>query len=147
MWGVGFFPQTGTMSETERCSHCDTRIHPLDLSDLHRGRKLDCYHCGAELKAQTRGGVATVAAVIIGGAVFLQDLIMPDSGLIGHFGMAALLVLIARVTPPGLVAGAPWVEIKATAAETDAAWRGEARQRIKALRRKNTGDPSDETGP
>lgn len=135
------------MSDMERCSQCDTRIHPLDVSELHRGRTLKCHHCGAELKAQTRGGVTVVAGLVIGRAVILQSLVMPGSGLVGQFGMAALLLLVSKITPPGLVAGAPWVEIRATAAETDAAWRVEARQRIKAMQGVNSGKASGETEP
>ena len=40
-----------SMAEAERCPNCDTLLHPADVSDLYRGHKLDCHHCGYRLQA------------------------------------------------------------------------------------------------
>ena len=101
------------MTKPETCEHCETRIHPLDLSDLHRGHKLRCHACGAKLQAVSATGAGLIAAVFAL-VPMLQGSLFPDAGWAGQLILAGTIALIAWLAPPGLVAGAPWVRIKAT---------------------------------
>ena len=101
------------MDTPERCPNCAARIHPMDLSDLHRGKKCDCHVCGHELRAAATGAWASVAALMAGAWPWLTSWLFPSDSYIGGMLLLAMVAVIVWAAPPGLVAGAPWVSIKA----------------------------------
>jgi hypothetical protein len=102
-----------TMDTPERCPNCAARIHPLDLSDLYRGRKCDCHVCGHELRAAATGAWASVAALLAGTWPWLTSWLFPGVSYLGGILLLAVAAVIVWAAPPGLVAGARWVSIKA----------------------------------
>lgn len=103
------------MDKPEACPNCHTRLHPLEISELYRGEQLDCHVCGYRLKAVATGAWTTVAAVLAGfGPWLLSRLFQHDSFFI-EILIVALVAGLVWLAPPGLIAGAPWVSIKAVA--------------------------------
>ncbi|NBD94878.1 MAG: hypothetical protein GVY11_00160 [Gammaproteobacteria bacterium] len=101
------------MESPKRCPNCKTSIHPLDLSDLYRGRKLDCPACGFELRASTTGAWATAAALLAGAWPGLSSWLLQGEVLIAQLVLLAAIAALVSFAPPGLIEGAPWVGIKA----------------------------------
>lgn len=95
------------------CPNCQHRIHPLELSDLYRGRRLNCARCGRGLSA----AIAWWAVLPVGTglAVALAHL----GNLLGlaywaAFVLTVLLTWLATLVQFGLVIeGAPWVRLTA----------------------------------
>lgn len=111
MWSSGGY--TKCMDEPEACANCNTRLHPLDVSELYRGEKLDCHVCGYRLKAVATGAWATVATVLAVAAPWVLSRLFRQDGFIGELLIVVLAAGLVWLAPPGLVAGAPWVRIKA----------------------------------
>lgn len=93
------------------CPSCQHRIHPLDLSDLHRGRKLDCAQCGNGLRMT----VAWWAALPVGTGLAL--VLAHLGSLLGLAYWSALMVTVlltwlATLVQFGLmIEQAPWVRL------------------------------------
>ncbi|MEX2498809.1 MAG: hypothetical protein WD397_08030 [Wenzhouxiangellaceae bacterium] len=103
------------MDKPEACPNCLTRLHPLEVSDLYRGRKLDCHVCGYRLKAVATGAWATVAAVLAGFVPWLLSRLLQHESFFAEILIVAAAATLVWLAPPGLIAGAPWVSIKAEA--------------------------------
>ncbi len=103
------------VSDSSRdCPNCGTRIHPLDLSDLYRGRLLNCSHCGQGLSAQVTGW----ASGPVGGLVWLGLISVVEAidgpfwvGVVLGGALASLAVVVVRVALR--FEGAPWVRLTA----------------------------------
>lgn len=100
--------------QRRHCPNCHARIHPLELSDLFRGRRLNCSSCGRGLSA----GVAWWAAVPLG-AVFAGVLFYFAERVEGPFwlgialGAAMTWILTWLIQSGLLIEGAPWVTMSA----------------------------------
>ena len=101
------------MDHPEACANCHTRLHPLEVSELYRGEKLDCHVCGYRLKAVATGAWAAVGAVAVGLGPWLSSALFQHDGFVAEILIVFAVATIAWLAPPGLVAGAPWVGIKA----------------------------------
>ena len=101
------------MDQPEACANCHTRLHPLEVSELHRGKKLDCHVCGYRLKAVATGAWAAVGAVVVGLGPWLSSALFQHDGFVAELLILFAVATIAWLAPPGLIAGAPWVSIKA----------------------------------
>lgn len=102
-----------SMDRPEACANCHTRLHPLEVSELYRGEKLDCHVCGYRLKAVATGAWAAVGAVAVGLAPWLTSALFQHDGFVAELLLVLVVATIAWLAPPGLIAGAPWVSIKA----------------------------------
>lgn len=101
------------MDKPEACTNCHTRLHPLEVSELYHGKKLDCYVCGYRLKAVATGAWTTVAAVLAGFAPWLSSMLFQHDSFVADILIVVLVAGLVWLAPPGLIAGAPWVSIKA----------------------------------
>jgi len=101
------------MDKPKACTNCRTRLHPLEVSDLHRGKKLDCHVCGYQLRAVATGAWASVTAVLVGMLPWLSSWVLRQDGFIAEMLIIIAIAAGAWLAPPGLIAGAPWVRIKA----------------------------------
>jgi len=112
------------------CPNCQQRIHPLELSDLYRGRRLNCLHCGRGLSAT----VAWWAAVPIGMLAWWALISLSDAmagsfwaGMLLGMGFAWLAAFLVRA---GLVIeGAPWVRLSAR----ETAWKPQQQSWFRSL--------------
>ena len=101
------------MDKPEACTNCHTRLHPLEVSELYHGKKLDCYVCGYRLKAVATCAWTTVAAVLAGAAPWLTSRLFQHDSFVAEILIVVLVAGLVWLAPPGLIAGAPWVSIKA----------------------------------
>lgn len=101
-------------SHRRHCPNCQRRIHPLDLSDLHRGRKVECAYCHSELRAQTAGGTGSLVGTGVALLPMAQDILFAGVTTLYALLFAATVLFIIWLAPPGLIGGAPWVRIAAT---------------------------------
>jgi hypothetical protein len=95
------------------CPSCDQRIHPLDLSDLHRGRKLNCAYCASGLRATIAWWALLPPTIGLGLVLFQLGNLLGLS----YWAAWALTVLgswLATLVQFGLmIEGAPWVRLTA----------------------------------
>jgi len=103
------------MDQPEACANCRTRLHPLEASDLYRGKKLNCHVCGYQLRAVATGAWASVAAVLVGIVPLLSSWVFQLDGFVVELLIVVVAGALAWLAPPGLITGAPWVRIKANA--------------------------------
>ncbi|MFO7762304.1 MAG: hypothetical protein R6V61_01060 [Wenzhouxiangellaceae bacterium] len=101
------------MDRHEACANCHTRLHPLEVSELYRGNKLDCHVCGYRLKAVVTGAWTAMGAVALGLGSWLSSTFFQHDGFVAELLIAVAVATIVWLAPPGLIAGAPWVSIKA----------------------------------
>jgi hypothetical protein len=101
------------MDKPEACTNCLTRLHPLEVSELYRGGKLDCHVCGYRLKAVAAGAWATVTAVLVGFGPWLLSRLLHHESYFAEVLIVVGVAALVWLAPPGLIAGAPWVRIKA----------------------------------
>ena len=100
------------MSEArDHCPDCGHKLHPQELETLFRGKKLDCWHCRAPLKAHVKGAIPTIAQGIVAALPVIDSFTSDEpTGWIGY-AFAGLVILAIHFLPPGLIHGAPWVRI------------------------------------
>ncbi len=103
------------MDKPEACTNCLTRLHPLEVSELYRGEKLDCQVCGYRLKAVATGAWTTLAAVLAAFGPWLSSRLFQHDSFVAEILIVVLVAGLVWLAPPGLIAGAPWVSIKAEA--------------------------------
>ena len=106
---------TISMDKPQACTNCHTRLHPLEVSELYRGEKLDCHVCGYRLKAVATGAWTAVAAVMAGSGPWLSSLLFQHDSFVAEILIVIAVAALVWLAPPGLIAGAPWVSIKAEA--------------------------------
>lgn len=105
----------------DHCPDCGHKLHPQEMATLFRGGKLECWYCEAPLKAQPKFSLEYIGQTSVAGWALVDTLV--TGGDAGWWTMAAAVAIIAavKVLPPGLVAGAPWVEVVSTRAGNSAA--------------------------
>ncbi len=101
------------MGETKTCPNCQTHMHPQDLDDLYRGRKFNCRGCGFELRATANAAARVVGSLLIAGSPWLLPWLVLDGQYWVPVLLAVLAAALVSACPPGLIAGAPWVAIRA----------------------------------
>jgi len=101
------------MDKPEACTNCFTRLHPMEVSELYRGEKLECHVCGYRLRAAATGAWTAVGAVAVGLGPWLSSILFQHEGFVAELLMAVAVATIVWLAPPGLIAGAPWVSIRA----------------------------------
>ncbi len=101
------------MRDAKVCPNCQRHLHPQDLDDLYRGLKLTCRDCGFELRATASKPAAVIGGLLIAGLPWLLPWLVLD----GNYWVPVVLAIMAGALvsafPPGLIAGAPWVVIRA----------------------------------
>lgn len=95
----------------DHCPRCNTRLHPQDVADLFRGRKLDCSSCGASLEARVFESVQWSFGLGLGLAAMAYGWISDHPYRWLPLSVLGLLPFVLHLLPPGLIAGAPWVRI------------------------------------
>jgi len=112
------------------CPNCQQRVHPLELSDLYRGRRLNCLHCGRGLSAEVAwwaalpiGMLAWWMMVSLGGALEAPFWVGVLLGMVFAW-MAAFLVRAGLV-----IEGAPWVSLSAR----EKAWKPQQQSWVRSL--------------
>ncbi|MCC5865396.1 MAG: hypothetical protein JJU31_09785 [Wenzhouxiangella sp.] len=101
------------MGDAKVCPNCQTHLHPQDLDDLYRGRKLTCQGCGFELRASANRAAAVIGGLLIAGLPWLLPWLLLDGRYWVPVVLAMLAAALVSAFPPGLIAGAPWVVIRA----------------------------------
>lgn len=108
------------MSDPRRdCPTCQQRIHPLDLSDLYRGRKVNCAHCGRGLSVRPVWWAAAPVSLLAYWALFsLADAIGGPFWLGPLLGGLSAVPVTALIRYGLVIEDAPWVRL----AVNDKAW-------------------------
>jgi len=70
------------MDKPKACTNYRTRLHPQEVSDLNRGKKLDCHVCGYQPRAVATGAWASVTAVLVGMLPWLSSWVLRQDGFI-----------------------------------------------------------------
>jgi len=81
------------------------------MEALFRGRKLECWHCSARLKAQAKGRLSFIAQAVVAVVPVGQTALNPSSPDWYGFAFAGMVIAAIYLLPPGLIHGAPWVRI------------------------------------
>ena len=95
----------------DHCPDCGNKLHPQELEALFRGKKLDCWHCNAPLKARAKGHLSIVTQATVGAIPVFEAFASSDTPDWWGYAFAGVIIAAIHVLPPGLVQGAPWVRI------------------------------------
>ncbi len=108
-------------SPVRDCPNCHTRVHPLDLSDLHRGRRINCAHCGRGLSVSAAWWAMLPVGALAWWGLLQISLATELPFWLETFGAAVTVWLVTVLVRQGLVIeGAPWVSLTARDAPWDA---------------------------
>ncbi|MGY6553338.1 MAG: hypothetical protein ACXIUM_02330 [Wenzhouxiangella sp.] len=96
------------------CPNCHQRIHPLDLSDLYRGRKINCAHCGNGLSVRVAWWVTVPLGLLVWWGLFRVGVAIEMPVWLESLMAGLLASLAALIIRYGLVIErAPWVRLSA----------------------------------
>ena len=101
------------MDDASACPNCKARLHPQDVDELFRGRKLTCPACGFELRATANRVATVIGSLLLAGLPWLLPWLVVKGNFWLPLVLMALISALAWASPPGLIAGAPWVLIRA----------------------------------